>query len=185
MSDIQPWPIKGTREIGDFRIFKLRADHKVSPRNDHEMEFIVVECVNWVNIVALTTEGEFVMVQQYRHGSATVETEIPGGVMDPEDTDPVHTAIRELREESGYEGTNARVIGQVFSNPAIMNYTTYTVLIENCEKKHALELDPGEDLRPLSLPKEKVYEMVSKGEIRHSLVVAALFHYELMEKSGS
>ncbi|MDA7915729.1 NUDIX hydrolase, partial [Verrucomicrobia bacterium] len=140
MSDIQPWPIKSTREIGDFRIFKIRGDQKKSPRNGHEMEFTVLECVNWVNVVAKTTDGQIVMVEQFRHGSETVELEIPGGVMDAEDTDPIHTAVRELREETGYEGKNARIIGQVFSNPAIMNNTTYTVLIEDCEMKHELEL---------------------------------------------
>ncbi len=176
---IQPWPVLGTREVGDFRIFKLRADHKKSPRNGHEMEFMVLECVNWVNVVALTKEGEFVMVQQFRHGSDSVELEIPGGVMDAEDTDPIHTAVRELREETGYEGVNARIIGQVYSNPAIMNNTTYTVLIEDCEQKHELELDPGEDLRISTLPPEEAFAKIASGDIRHSLVVAALCHYKV------
>ena len=68
------------------------------------------------------------MVEQYRHGSNTVELEIPGGMMDPGDASPVETAVRELREETGYEGENARVFGRILPNPAIMSNVCYTVL---------------------------------------------------------
>ena len=86
------------------------------------------------------------MVEQYRHGSDTVELEIPGGMMDPHETDPVATAVRELREETGYAGENARLLGRVHSNPAILSNVTYTVLIENCRLQHGVEFDHGEDL---------------------------------------
>ena len=54
--------------------------------------------------------------------------------------------FRELREETGYEGRDALLLAQVWSNPAIMNNRTYTVLVENCELKHPTEFDSGEDL---------------------------------------
>ena len=57
------------------------------------------------------------MIEQFRHGSNTVELEIPGGMMDPGETDPVATAVRELREETGYEGENARLLGQNLVEP--------------------------------------------------------------------
>ena len=81
------------------------------------------------------------MVEQYRHGSNTVELEIPGGMMDAGETDPVATAVRELREETGYEGGNARLLGKIHSNPAILSNITYTVLIENCRLQHGVEFD--------------------------------------------
>jgi len=49
-------------------------------------------------------------------------------MMDPGETDPVATAVRELREETGYEGENARVLGRIWSNPAILSNITYTIL---------------------------------------------------------
>ena len=118
---IKPWPVIGSKALGDFRIFKLRSDRKVSPRTGRELDFLVLECVNWVNVVAITPDDQLVMVEQYRFGSNTVELEIPGGMMDPHERDPVATGVRELREETGYEGGRARLLGDVFSNPAIMN----------------------------------------------------------------
>src|SRR4051812_39425162 len=116
-----PWPKVGSKKIGDFRIFNLLSERKVSPRTGKEHDFFVIDAGNWVNVVPITSDGKIVMVEQYRHGSNTVELEIPGGMMDPGETDPVAAGLRELREETGYEGGNARVIGQIYPNPAIMN----------------------------------------------------------------
>ena len=110
---VKPWKQISSKLIGDFRIFKLRSDVKISPRTGKEHDFYVLESVNWVNVVAVTPDQQLVMVEQYRHGSNTVELEIPGGMMDPSETDPVATAVRELREETGYEGENARIFALI------------------------------------------------------------------------
>ena len=58
---------------------------KVSPRTGKEHDFYVLNCNNWVNVVAITPDDHVVMVEQYRHGSNTVELEIPGGMIDRAD----------------------------------------------------------------------------------------------------
>ena len=77
---IKPWPKIGSKPLGDFRIFSLRTDRKISPRTGAEHDFYVIESVNWVNVVAVTPDQQLVMIEQYRHGSNTVELEIPGGI---------------------------------------------------------------------------------------------------------
>ena len=179
---IQPWRKIGSRPIGDFRIFTLRADRLVSPRTGQEHEFYVFDSVNWVNVIAVTPDAHLVMIEQYRHGSGTVELEIPGGMMDPGETSPVDTAVRELREETGYEGTNARLIGRIFANPAIMTNTCFTVLVEHCQPLHAVELDHGEDLATRLVPVADVPRLVAEERIQHSLVVVALYHFDLWQR---
>ena len=122
------------------------------------------------------------MIHQYRHGSGTVELEIPGGMMDPEETDPVVAAVRELREETGYAGENGRILGQVYSNPAILSNTTYTVLLENCRLQHGVDFDSGEDLATQLVPVAEVPQLVADGKIGHSLVVVALYHFDLWQR---
>lgn len=179
---IQPWKKVGSKPIGDFRIFKLRSDLSVSPRTGEEHDFFVLDCPGWVNVVAVTPDQQLVMVEQFRHGSNTVELEIPGGVMDAGETDPVATAVRELREETGYEGENARVLGTTLSNPAILTNTTYTVLIENCLRKHELQLDHAEDLVTRLMPVSDVPRLIAEERIRHSLVVVGLCHFDLWKR---
>jgi ADP-ribose pyrophosphatase len=179
---IRPWPKIDSKPLGDFRIFTIRSDQKVSPRNGQPHDFFIIDCVNWVNVIAITPEEQLVMVEQYRHGSNTVELEIPGGTMDAADDSPLVTAVRELREETGYEGTGAQIIGRIFPNPAIMSNSCFTVLVENCRLRHAVEFDSGEDLVTKLVPASEVPGLVAAGKIQHSLVVVALYYFEFWRR---
>ena len=181
---LERWPKISSKRVGDYRIFQIRSDIRRSPRTGKEHDFFVLECVNWVNVIAVTAQNELVMIEQYRHGSDTIELEIPGGMMDPGEDSPVTTGVRELREETGYEGHNGRVIGEIFPNPAIMANTCYTVLVENCELKHATVFDHSEDIITRLVAWREIPELIRSRRIRHSLVVVALYHYELLLRNG-
>ncbi len=182
---IKPWPKVSSTPSGDFRIFTLRTDRRRSPRTGQEHDFYIIDCVNWVNVIPVTADNQIVMVEQYRHGTETVELEIPGGMMDAEDTSPVATGIRELREETGYEGSNARVIGQVYPNPAIMSNVCYTVMVQHCELKFETVFDHSEDLITRLVPIAEIPDLIRGGKIRHSLVVVALYHFDLWQRTQS
>jgi ADP-ribose pyrophosphatase len=179
---IKPWKKIGSTPVGDFRVFTMRSDRKVSPRTGKEHDFYVIDSVSWVVVLALTPERELVMIEQYRHGSDTVELEIPGGMMDAEDASPEVAGIRELREETGYEGENPQIIGRIFANPAIMSNTCFTLLVENCQLKHPVELDHAEDLATRLVPIAEIPAMVKAGKIQHSLVVVALYYFDLWRR---
>ncbi len=182
MSTIQPWPLLRSETLGDFRIFRLDRDWRRSPRTGREHDFYVLHAPNWVNVIALTPQREVVLVEQFRHGTATVDLEVPGGVMDREDASPVATAIRELREETGYVGEHARIIGSTAPNPAFLSNTCHIVLIENCVPAAELEFDPGEDIATRLVPATDLPRMMAEGQFRHALVAVALYHFELFER---
>jgi 8-oxo-dGTP pyrophosphatase MutT (NUDIX family) len=179
---IEPWKKIGSRPLGDFRIFTVRGDKKISPRTNREHEFFVIDSANWVNVVAVTPDQQLVMVEQFRHGSNTVELEIPGGMIDAKDATPEASGERELREETGYAGSGARIIGSVWANPAIMSNTCYTVLVEDCRCVHPVEWDHGEDLITRLVPIADAPGLVASGKIRHPLVIVALYHFELLQR---
>jgi ADP-ribose pyrophosphatase len=179
---IRPWPTRSSKYLGDFRVFKVRSDEKISPRTNAAHEMFVLEAPDWVNVIPITADGKIVMVEQYRHGSDTIELEVPGGVMDKTDKSPIETGCRELKEETGYAGENAKIIGKVFPNPAIMANSTYTILVENCRSVCDVSFDSGEDLITHLVDPNDVPKLVEKGQIRHCIVVAALYHYELYKR---
>jgi ADP-ribose pyrophosphatase len=166
---IRPWPVISSKPVGDFRIFTIRSDVKRSPRTGREHDFYIIDCVNWVNVIAVTPQRELVMIEQYRHGSNTVELEVPGGMMDRHETSPVAAGERELR-------------GEIFPNPAIMSNKCYTVLVENCRCEHAVEFDHGEDIVTRLVPIAEIPRLIASGKIGHSMVVVALTHFELLQR---
>jgi 8-oxo-dGTP pyrophosphatase MutT (NUDIX family) len=179
---IEPWEKISSEPNADYRIFSIRSDRKISPRTRQQHDFVVIDCVNWVNIIAVTPERQLVLVEQYRHGSNTVELEIPGGMMDPTDKSPEETGVRELREETGYAGDSVRQIGRILPNPAIMSNTCFTILVENCHCLHPVAFDHGEDLQTRLVPIAEIPKLIVEGTIQHSLVVVALYHFDLWER---
>ena len=56
---------------------------------------------DWVLILARTTDGKWVMTEQYRHGTGKIALEFPAGIINKGET-PEEAAIRELQEECGF-----------------------------------------------------------------------------------
>jgi 8-oxo-dGTP pyrophosphatase MutT (NUDIX family) len=179
---IRPWPLLDSVSVADYRVFRVKRDRKRSPRTGAEHDFFVLECPDWVNVIALTPDHGIVLIEQYRHGSNTIELEIPGGVMDAADASPLATGVRELREETGYQGERARLLSAILPNPAIIANRCHTVLVENCTRLHPVEFDHGEDLVTRVVPLAEVPRLVATGRIQHSLVVVALYQFELWQR---
>ena len=179
---LKPWDKISSQPLADYRVFRVRLDKSISPRTRQAHDFFVIDSVNWVNVVATTSDNHLVMIEQFRHGSGTVELEIPGGMIDPEDSSPEVAAARELREETGYEGHNPRIIGRIFPNPAIMSNSCFTILLENCRCVHPVEFDHGEDLITRLVPIPEIPDLVAAGKIQHSLVVVGLYYFELWRR---
>ncbi|MBN8246238.1 MAG: NUDIX hydrolase [Verrucomicrobia bacterium] len=182
---LKSWPLVSSRPLANYRIFSLRTDLKINPRTGGQHDFFILECPHWVNVVPVTRDGRIVMIEQFRHGTNTVELEVPGGVMDPHETDPVAAGQRELREETGYEGSRARLIGRIFPNPAIQSNICHTLLVEDCELRHATEFDHSEDIQVRLVPVAQVPDLIASGRIGHALVVVALAHYLNLLRTGN
>ena len=114
------WTFLRSHDVTDHHIFRLRHDLYRFEPSGQEQDFIVIDTVSWVNVVPVTTEGNVVLIRQYRHGIRDVTMEIPGGMMDEGET-PEAAAARELREETGYVAEKIRLLARVLPNPAVQN----------------------------------------------------------------
>lgn len=147
-------------------------------RNGVVKEFYRLDFPAWVNIVAITPEQEILLINQYRFGSDQNEWEIPGGAVDTGE-DPLVAGIRELREETGYEGERARIIGKVCPNPALQDNACYTVLVENVVQVAEPDPDEMEDIDSCTVPVSEILDHVKDGTINHGLVLNGLMFYLL------
>lgn len=182
-SNIGPWRSDEHETLAETRIFKLRRKRAVSP-NDPERsgEFVVIDSPDWVNVLALTDDGRVVLIEQFRHGTEEVTVEIPGGTVDPGE-EPLAAGLRELREETGYEGGEARLIGAVTPNPALMNNHCHTVLVRGVERRGEPQLEGFEEIRTRLAPLADIPEMIRTGAITHALVIAAFHYLDLHDSS--
>lgn len=176
---VEKWNKIGSETLGDFRIFRLRADSSRSPRTGNVHRFFVLESPDWVNIIPLTPEGNVVMIRQYRHGTEDVTLEVPGGMVDGGEGDPAISAARELREETGYEPEEVVHLGTVAPNPAFLNNHCHSYLARNVRRVAEPQLDGAEDITFEEIPLDVIPDLIRNGTITHSLTIAAFFFLDL------
>ncbi len=177
MADLPPQPQRWQKlrsvPLAHTRIFEVTREYFRHPDRAQEQEFFVVNAPDWVNVIALTPDHRLVLVRQFRYGTNDFSLEIPGGIIDAGE-DCLAAAVRELREESGYVGGSARLLGSVRPNPAMQSNTCHLVLVENARPEAELEWDPNEEFEITTLPVDEVYALAYAGGITHALVLDAL-----------
>lgn len=172
------WEKADSRLHADCRIFRVRKSRFRHPVRDLEGNFFVIDAPNWVTVVAITKNRELVTAQQFRFGIEDLSLEVPAGVMHVNE-DPTETAVRELREETGYAGIAPELLGWVYPNPAIQNNRCYVVGIQQAQLLARPEWDEHEEIKTRLIPLDQVPAMLAKGDIRHALSMCALQYFFL------
>lgn len=171
------WEKLGHSVLASTRVFDLQSVRYRHPRRGTERDFVVMRPPGWVNVVAVTPDGQLVLVRQFRFGVDDFTTEVPGGLMDAGET-PVQTGVRELREETGFIGTDARLLGTVQPNPAIQSNLCHVVLVTGAQRTAETAWDADEEIEIQLRPVDDVLAAARSGGIGHSLVLCALFLFE-------
>ena len=79
---MQPWRVHKSRLLLERPWLTLHEEHVVLPSGAEIEQFHVIEAPDWVAVLALTNEGEALVVEQYRHGVRAITRELPAGVID-------------------------------------------------------------------------------------------------------
>ena len=125
----------GTETIASGKYLTLQ---KVTFTNGRKLHG-VWECVNRTNAVGaaviiprLMPGGDLILIRQFRPPAGKYIIEFPAGLIEPGES-PENTAIRELYEETGYQGTIEKVIPPSYNSPG-MSGETVAMVIMNVDK---------------------------------------------------
>lgn len=173
---MEKWKVIDTEYLIRRPWLTARRDSVQLPDGKILDEYYVLEYPTWVNVIAVTTDCRFVMVEQYRHGLQDIFTELVAGVVEKGE-DPLEAAKRELLEETGFGGGSWRLNSVLSANPSSMNNLTYSYIAEGVEPIDTQHLDDTEDINVKILSEDEVKQLLRDDKIKQSLMVAALLKY--------
>lgn len=159
-----------------------RRDKVRLPNGTIHDEYYVLEYPTWINVIAITKDGKFVMVKQYRHGLGIVATELCAGVAE-EGEDPLTTAQRELLEETGFGGGEWELNTVLSANPSSQNNLSYSFIARGVERIADQHLDPTEDIKVEILTEDEVWDMLINDRLKQALMAAPLWKYFALHSS--
>lgn len=175
-NDDRKWEILASEYLFRRPWLTARRDHVKLPTGAEIPEYYILEYPDWVNVIAITTAGEFVMVRQYRHGIGETRYELVAGVIDAGE-EPIEAAKRELYEETGFGGGEWTKFMTSCPNPRAMTNTNHTFLAVGVERLSTQHLEATEDITVHLMRKEEVAALLRDDQIRQSLMAAPLWKY--------
>ena len=156
------------------KIFDITDDEIIL--SDGEKEYKrhreIIHHPGGVVIFAQKSNGNILLVKQYRYAVKSVQIELPAGRLEKGE-DPLNAAKRELKEETGYTAKSWQSLGYIFTTFGICDEKLYLFKADNlafdCPNP-----DEGEVLDYFELPLSEVHNLIKNGTINDAKTICAL-----------
>lgn len=170
------WSIIKSDYLLKTKWLTVRKDYVKMPSGLDIDDYYVLEYPNWVNVLAITEEGKFIIERQYRHGTQSIDYELCAGTFEPGEK-PLEAAQRELLEETGYSGGKWELYCISTPNPAAMTNTNYSFIAKDVIFTGKRHLEKTEDIEVYLISFDELKKMVVNGEIKQGQMLAPLWKY--------
>ena len=191
---MKPWKLLNTEYLVNAPWLKVAKEKCELPNGKVIDDFYTLWQPDWVLILARTTEGKWVMTEQYRHGTGKIELEFPAGIIDKGET-PEQAALRELQEECGYSLDERRetrdergetrderslvYLGVFPVNPDRHRGVFHVVFLDNVVKSGSTNFDSTEEIETFELTDEELQKKMADGSFNHPLQMAGYLKFKL------
>lgn len=135
-----------------------------------------------VAVIARRRDGRFVFIRQFRKAMERVCFEVMAGNCDPGEK-PEVSAIRELKEETGYEPDSIRFLSSIYPS---VGYCTERIDIfyADVHEPGETSFDPDEEIETVLLTEEEMDSKIRSGEVQDAKTLSAWMLYKSMVRNA-
>ncbi len=163
-----------SRDVHIGRVVGLRVDEVAMPGGGTARRE-VVEHLGAVAVAAVDDDGLVTLIHQYRHPLGKRIWELPAGLLDSADEQPLEAARRELVEEVGLVAAEWVTLVDVAASPGFTDEVVRVFLARGLsEVERQLMGDEEADLEVRRVPLDEAVAMALAGEIVNGAAVAGL-----------
>ncbi len=143
----------------------VREDKVIRPGGKKGL-FGVVDILPGASILPIDTDGNVLLVKEYKYAVERETVEVISGGID-KDEDPLEAAKRELLEEVGVEATEWIDLGYIDPFTTVVSSPNHLFIARGLEqlKPHP---DEGEVIKRMRVPFSEALKMVNDGTITHA-----------------
>jgi len=179
---MQPWRTLSRRTILAHSEFLTVENHTVElPEGRIIAEWPWVITPDYINVLAVTKDGEFLCFRQIKYGLDGTSLAAVGGYLEPGE-EPLAAAKRELLEETGYEASEWVRLGDYRVDPNRGAGMAHLFLARNARRVTEANADDLEEQQLLYLSRHEVGTALAAGEFKAlawaAVVALALQHME-------
>jgi ADP-ribose pyrophosphatase len=171
---LRPWTILKSQELLVAAPWiKVLVQQVQLPNGRVVDNYYHVRLSEYAGVVAQTTEGEFIIERQYKHGVGRISLMLPGGLIE-DGEDPLATAQRELVEETGYVADEWNYLGSFASDANQGGARAHLFAARNA--RQVAKPDPGdlEEIEILLMKPGELVNAVRQGKVVILGAVAAI-----------
>lgn len=166
------WKTLKSRVVFDNPWIRVMEDRVISPTGSQHDYGHVHFKNKAIAIVPLDDAGNTWLVGQDRFTLGEYSWEVPMGGSD-DGEEPLDTAIRELREETGLTAGRFEQVMRLHTSNSITDEEGFVFVASDLTEGEP-DFDEEEDLAIRKLPLDEAVEMVRRGEITDAMSAAAL-----------
>jgi 8-oxo-dGTP pyrophosphatase MutT (NUDIX family) len=158
----------------DHRWFHVRRDTVELPDGQVIDDYFVAVRNDFALVAAVTPADELVLARQWKQGIGAVTLELPGGIVDDDET-PQAGAARELAEETGYVCDELRLVGGGPLDPSKETNSVHLFAGIGAEQRVEPELELTEEIEVVLMPVAGVRDAIRDGAIASPSSVAGIY----------
>lgn len=160
---MEPWRTRSRRTVFERRPWLSVESHVVELPDGRVIDdWPWVESREFANVVAVTQEGLFLVFRQTKYAVDGPTLAPVGGYLEPGE-DPLETARRELREETGYDASEWTSLGRYAVDGNRGCGVGHLFLAQRARKVAEPDADDLEEQELLTLTREGVEEALAAG----------------------
>jgi len=163
---VKPWSVLSSQVLLHRSPWlKVTEQRCLLPNGCIIEDYLLAEGREVAMIFPFTSDGQVVLVEQYKHGCQRVLWDLPAGYVDAEDATILAAAQRELSEETGCSADDWTHLASLHPDPTRSGNLFHFYLAAGVRQTNSQHLDDTEEITIRQVPVSDLHRPLAQGKI--------------------